>query len=197
MKIGPVIKFFLMIYLLWTHTLSRVSCLKLMLGLWGETKLIFDHHNLAWEFAKCIPSQALTETTKGPSYVVTRNFPNFMEVDMDFRRCLLPCYSNDQMDNKCMGFFLNDQCFTFALTENGGKAFFEILLTGTKIWCAATSFKCTRVNERCCRVPESFIQLIQRGWLTWMGGELLTFYYATPWWFDIWYIFHILSLMRF
>ena len=52
--------------------------------------------------------------------------------------------------------------FTFAHTEIGGGASFVLLNKGIKIWCA-TSYRGTRVFERCCQSPEGFIELMQRG----------------------------------
>ena len=104
---------------------------------------------------------------------------------MDFCHCSSPYCFNDQIDNSPMGLFLKGQWFLVALTEISGGASFASLITGIKIWWAATSYKCTHINERCCRFPESFLQLMQRGWLTLTGGELFTFYCIRPWWFDL------------
>ena len=42
-------------------------------------------------------------------------------------------------------------------------AFFALLNTGIKTWCASTSSRGTRFFERCCHSPDGFIELMQRG----------------------------------
>ena len=61
-----------------------------------------------------------------------------------------------------MGFSMKGPWFTFTHTETGGGAYFALLNKVIKIWCASTSSTGTRLFERCCHSPESFIELMQR-----------------------------------
>ena len=62
-----------------------------------------------------------------------------------------------------MGLFIKRPWFTFPHTEIRGGASFALLHKGTKNWCASTSSSGTRLFERCCHSPESFIDKMQRG----------------------------------
>ena len=126
-------------------------------------KPFYDRPNLTWEHVSNIPSRPLTNITKGPQYAVTRNFANSIQVDMDFRFCSSPYCFNDQVVSICMGLLIEGPWFTFAHTEIGGGASFALLNKGIKIRCASTSSTGTRFFERCCRSPEGFKELMQRG----------------------------------
>ena len=65
------------------YTLSRVNVKPT-----SVIKLLYDHPNLSWERVKNITSRPLAIITKGPEYVVTRNFTNSVHGDKDFRHCL-------------------------------------------------------------------------------------------------------------
>ena len=82
---------------------------------------------------------------------------------MNFSHCLSPyCFLN-QIVTSCMGLLIKGPWFTYAHTEFGGGAFFALLNTGIKIWCASTSSTGTRFFERCSHSPEGSIELMQRG----------------------------------
>ena len=53
-------------------------------------KLFCDRPNLTWNHVNIIPSHPLTGITKGPHYVVTRQFINSIQADMNFSHCLSP-----------------------------------------------------------------------------------------------------------
>ena len=129
----------------------------------GVIKLFCDHPNLTWNHVNNIPSRSLTGITKGPQYVVTRSFLNSIQADMNFSHCLSPYCFLDQIVTSCMGLLIKRPWFTYADTEIGGGAFFALLNTGIKIWCASTSSTSTRFFERCCHSSEGFIELMQRG----------------------------------
>ena len=129
----------------------------------GVLRLSCHHHNSTWDHVNSIPSRSLTSITKGPQYAVTRQFVNSIQADMNFNHCLsLYCFL-DQIVTSCMGLLINGAWFNYAHAEIGGGASFALLNRGIKIWCASTSSSGTRLFERCCHSPESFIEIMQRG----------------------------------
>ena len=88
----------------------------------GVIKLFCDHLNLTWDHVNNIPSRPLTNNTKGPHYVITRNFASSLQADMDFRHCLSPHCFNDQVVTSCMRLLIKGPWFTCAHTESGGGA---------------------------------------------------------------------------
>ena len=86
----------------------------------GVLKLFCDHPNLTWQLVNNIPSRPLSNITKGPQYAVTRNFTNFIQVDMDCSHCLSSNWFVDQVVTSCLALLIKGPCFTFAHTGIGG-----------------------------------------------------------------------------
>ena len=120
----------------------------------GALKLFCDRPNLTWNFVISIPSRPLTGITKDPQYAVTRNFVNSIQAEMNFSHLLFPYCFLDQIVTGCMGLLIKGPWFTYAHTEIGGDAYFALLNTAIKIWCASTSSTGTRFFERCCHSPK-------------------------------------------
>ena len=129
----------------------------------GLLKVFCDDPNLTSEHVKYVPSHPLTNITKGSQYVVTRNFADSIQADVDFLHCLSSYSFNDQVVTSCMGLLIKGPLFAYAHTEIGGCASFALLNKGIKIWCASTSSRGTRVFELCFQSPKGFIELMQRG----------------------------------
>ena len=163
LKIGPVSMFFSDVN--FTVNSPLVPCILSSVNVkpTGLLKLFCDHPNLTWDNVNIIPSRPLTNITKCPQYAVTRNFVNSIQADMNFSLYLSSSCFFDQIVTNCMGLLIKGPRFTFAYTEIGGGASFALLNTGIKIWCASTSSTGTCFFERCCHVPQGFIELMQRG----------------------------------
>ena len=105
----------------------------------------------------------LINITKRPEYSVTREFINSMHGDMDFVNCITSLSIVDQIVTSRIRLLIQGPWFSYAHIEVGGGASYALLHTGIKIWCSTTTYRSSRLLERCSNNAINFIDFFQRG----------------------------------